>query len=67
MAKNKNTSYEQAMKELEDLLMKVENDEINIDDLSALVKRSVKLIKDCKSQLTGIESDIDQSLKDISE
>ena len=65
MAKKKEISYEAAIKELEQLLAKVEGEEVNIDELSDLVKRSVGLIKTCKDKLKGIESEIDDSLTQL--
>lgn len=66
MAKKQVKSYEASMAELESLLNKVENEDVGIDELSKIVKDSVALIKNCKSQLKGIESEVDKSLKDLS-
>lgn len=66
MAKKQKKSYEASMAELEQLLSKVENDDIGIDELTQVVKDSVALIKDCKQQLRGIESEVEKSLKDLS-
>jgi exodeoxyribonuclease VII small subunit len=65
MAKKQNRSYEASMAELENLLTKVENEAIGIDELTEVVKESVSLIKTCKLQLQGIEKEVDKSLNDL--
>ncbi|MFT4741038.1 MAG: exodeoxyribonuclease VII small subunit [Marivirga sp.] len=65
MAKKEKKSYETSMAELENLLNKVENEAIGIDELTEVVKSSVILIKDCKLQLQGIEKEVDKSLNDL--
>jgi len=62
MAKKK-LSYENAINELENILDKMENDELIIDELSKEIKRASELIQFCKSQLKSTES----AIKDILE
>ncbi len=66
MAKKEKKSYQSSMTQLEDLLNKVEQEEVGIDELSQIVKDSVALIKDCKKQLKGIEMEVEKSLNDLS-
>ena len=51
--------YEQAVRELEQIVERMENDELDIDQLSEQLKRAKLLVKLCKDKLTkivGIES-----------
>ena len=50
MAK-KNPSYKEAQDELLDIVEKIEGNEIDIDELAALVERASHLIKFCKNKL----------------
>jgi len=64
MAKKKET-YESAITELENILDKMENEELIIDELSKEIKRASELIKFCKSQLKSTENDIKNILDEI--
>jgi exodeoxyribonuclease VII small subunit len=61
----KKISYTEAFAELETILAKVEGDELNVDDLTANVKRAAELIKFCKSKLFETESEIEKIIADI--
>ncbi len=67
MDKKKEVGYEEALHELEALLVKVESDDVSIDELSEMVQRSVELLKICKNQLRGIEEKIDGSFQSLDE
>ena len=64
MAK-KELSYNEAIKEIEDILSKIENEELDVDDLSSKVKRVSMLIKKCKKKLTETEDQVQKILEDI--
>ena len=64
MAK-KDISYKEAITEIEEILQLIENDEMDIDDLSSKVKRVAFLIKFCKDKLHTTESEIQKVLDDI--
>ncbi|MFP4023712.1 MAG: exodeoxyribonuclease VII small subunit [Thiohalospira sp.] len=64
MAK-KEISYNEAISEIEDILSKIENEELDIDDLSSKVKRVSMLIKRCKKKLTETEDQVQKILDDI--
>jgi len=52
------SDYAKALEELQNIIAKLNSDEIGIDDLSIKVKRAQKLIKACKSKLRNIEEDL---------
>ena len=61
----KKQSYKEAFTELEEILLKIESDELNVDDLTAQVKRAAELIKFCKSKLFETESEIKKIIAEI--
>ena len=56
--------YEEAMNELEDIVRKLEADELDIDEISVKLKRAQQLIKLCTDNLTKAESEIKKVLAD---
>ena len=60
----KEIKYEEALKQLEDIVDKMENDELDIDSLSEQLKTAQKLIKVCKDKLTKADEDIKAILDD---
>ncbi len=53
-----NIKYEAALKQLEDIVSKMETGEMNIDALSKEIKKAQELIKYCKEKLTKTEEEI---------
>lgn len=58
----KETTYEAAIKQLEDIVSKMENDELNIDSLSQQLKTAQRLIKLCKDKLAKTDEEITKIL-----
>lgn len=56
--------YEEAIRQLEDIVAKMENDELDIDSLSQQLKTAQRLIKACKDKLTKADEDIKAILDD---
>lgn len=52
------TSYEAAVKELEGIVKKMENNEIAIDEIADQLKKAQQLIKLCRDKLTKAEAEI---------
>ena len=50
--------YHKAIKELEDIIEKIENEEIDVDELSDKVKRAVSLVKICKDKIEKAEMEV---------
>jgi exodeoxyribonuclease VII small subunit len=61
----KNMSYKNAIAEIQEILDKIESEEIDIETLSEKVKRATELIAYCKDKLIKIDSDVENILKDI--
>jgi exodeoxyribonuclease VII small subunit len=60
----KETKYEEAMAELQDIVRKMENDELDIDQMTAQLKRAQELIKLCKDKLTKTDEEIKKILSE---
>ncbi|AMM50117.1 MULTISPECIES: exodeoxyribonuclease VII small subunit [Hymenobacteraceae] len=58
-------TYKQATQELEAILKAIENDDVDVDELTQKVQRSSELIKLCKQKLRTAEDAINQVFKDI--
>ena len=61
---NENIKYEAAMAELQSIVHKMENDELDIDQMAEQLKRAQKLIKLCKDKLTKTDAEIKKILTD---
>ena len=61
----KEIPYTQAIEELEKIVSSIENEDVNVDELSVKVKRAAELIKICKSKLHNTEEEVNNILKDI--
>lgn len=60
----KEIKYEEAVSELEEIVEKMENDELDIDQLSNQLKRAKELVKLCKDKLTKTDEEIKKLLED---
>ena len=67
MANKKNISYAEAMAEVEDILEKIENEELDVDELAEKVKRVSVLLKTCKDILLKTNEQVEQMLKEMEE
>jgi exodeoxyribonuclease VII small subunit len=47
--------YSKAMERLEEIITKIENEEIDVDELSEKVKEAVALVKVCKDKIEKAE------------
>ena len=54
--------YEAAFAELQTIVRKMENDELDIDEMSEQLKRAQELIKCCKDKLTKTDEEIKRIL-----
>ena len=52
--------YNKAIKRLEEIIEKIESEEIDVDELSEKVKEAVTLIKTCKSKIEKAELEVKQ-------
>ncbi|MEQ8703625.1 MAG: exodeoxyribonuclease VII small subunit [Phaeodactylibacter sp.] len=51
-------TYEEAIKELQETVAQLQEDEVSIDELSAKVKRAAALITYCREKLRATEEEI---------
>lgn len=58
----KNIKYEEAVRELEDIVTQMENGQLDIDTLSARIARAQELIEVCKSKLLKTDNEIKKLL-----
>ena len=60
----KEIKYEEAVALLEEIVDKMENDELDIDQLSDQLKRAKELVKLCKDKLTKTDEEIKKLLSE---
>ncbi len=61
----KKISYSEAMAEIEEILVKIESEELDVDELAEKVKRVSVLLKTCKDKLTKTNEQVEQILKEM--
>ena len=59
--------YEEAMRQLQEIVRKIENDELDIDQMTEQLKRAQELIKLCRDKLMKTDEEIRNLLKNDSE
>lgn len=64
MAK-KEFSFNQAVKDIENILNRIESGDLDLDKLSDEVKRASELIKQCQKKLKSTEEEINSIFKDL--
>ncbi len=57
-AKKKQPTFGEAVAEVEDILARLEGDDIDVDDLSTEVKRAVELVSLCREKLRSTEVEV---------
>jgi exodeoxyribonuclease VII small subunit len=67
MTTKKTVTYNEAMAEVEEILEKIENEELDVDDLAEKVKRVSVLLKICKDKLLKTNEQVEQILKELEE
>lgn len=65
MKSKEDITYEDAISELEEIVDKIENSDISVDDLSEKVKRASLLIKVCRDILGKTDKEVQKILSDI--
>lgn len=56
--------YEDAVKQLDEIVSKVENNELEIDELTAQLKRAQELIKFCRDTLYKTDEEVKKLLEE---
>lgn len=62
---DKNLKFEQAIKQLEEITSRMEENSIDIDRLLEDVKTANQLIKMCRKRLVDADAEINEILEDI--
>lgn len=60
----KQPGYTEAIREIETILERFSNEELDVDTLASHVKRATELIKVCKERLRKAETDVEEILKE---
>lgn len=58
-------SYTKAFEELQQIVSKIEEGEVDVDELAEKVKRAAELIRICKEKLKATEEDVDEILGEL--
>ena len=60
----KNLNYEEAVKQLEEIVEKMESGELDLDSMTTQLKKAQELVKLCKNRLMQTDKDIQGLLED---
>lgn len=63
----KKFNYKKSLEEIEQIVHKIENEEPDIDELSAMVKKAAELIRLCKSKLKDTNGELEDIMKNLEE
>lgn len=61
----KKVTYKEAITEIEEILEKIENEELDVDELAEQVSRVSALIAVCKEKLHKTEAEVEKILKEM--
>lgn len=67
MTARKDMSYAEAIGEIEEILTQIEQEELDVDELSLKVKRVATLIRLCRDKLGKTEAEVEKILKEMDE
>lgn len=59
-------TYTEAFGQLQDIVKRMEDADISVDDLADHIKQASKLIKICKDKLTKIEQEVNKNIAELS-
>jgi len=59
----KDMNYEESLKKLEDIVVKMENGEFSVDELAQQLKEAQRLIEQCNAKLNKTDSEIKKILE----
>lgn len=61
----KKMTYNEAIAELEHIVLEIEEGSVTVDELSEKVRRAAELLRFCKEKLSGTEDSVKQILEDL--
>jgi exodeoxyribonuclease VII small subunit len=67
MPRTEKMTYTEAVKKIEEVINKIENGELDIDELTKHVKEVSALLKFCKAKLFDTENEIEKIIEDLNE
>jgi len=59
----KNIKYQEAVKEIEQILQNLEEEDLDVDQMADKVKRATELIQLCKNKLKNTEAEVNKILE----
>lgn len=62
---NEDISYTAAHKELQEIVVEMENSQVTVDELETKIKRAAVLLKICKDKLFKTEKEVQDVLNEI--
>ena len=63
----RDVKYQKAMRQLEEIVAKIENEAIDVDELSSKVKEAVSLVKLCKDKIAKAEMEVKKVVDGLEE
>ena len=57
--------YSKAIERLDEIISKIESDDIDVDELSTRVKEAVNLVKICRAKIDKAEMEVKQVVDDF--
>ncbi len=60
-------TYSESIRELEEILRKMQSDQCDIDHLAGYTRRASELIKECRQRLTATEQELATILEGLKE
>ncbi len=60
----KQVKYEEAMRQLEEIVTKIENNELDIDELTTQLRKAKELITLCKDKLLKTDEELKRILEE---
>ena len=61
----KKFNYKKTLEEIETIVEKIETEEVDVDELSELVKKAASLIKQCKDKLRDTGGELEKIMEDM--
>jgi len=62
---NKQIKYGEAIQEIEQILAQIEQEELDVDDLTSKVQRVSELLTICRNKLRTTEQEVEKIMKNI--
>lgn len=63
--KDKELTYNEALRELEEILAGLRSDSCDVDTLAARTRRAAELLAECRRRLTRTEEELEKVLADL--